>query len=93
MIVLDINVISELMRPLPHPAVVAWVGAQPRATLYATGINEAELFYGISALPAGGLRRVSALRPANCQRCHPVAELRFQAYRRLTESAAGPCEP
>ena len=37
MFVLDTNVISELMRPAPHPAVFAWVAAQPRASLH-TGI-------------------------------------------------------
>ncbi len=29
MIVLDTNVISELMRARPHPAVMAWVAAVP----------------------------------------------------------------
>jgi len=62
MIVLDTNVISELMRPEPHPAVLAWVGAQPRATLYTTGINQAEILYGIAVLPEG--RRRTALAAA-----------------------------
>lgn len=62
MIVLDTNVISELMRSKPHPAVVSWVAAQPRGTLYTTSINEAELFYGIHALPEG--RRRSELSAA-----------------------------
>lgn len=62
MIVLDTNVISELMRPEPHPAVRAWVSAQPRNTLYTTGINQAEILYGIAALPAG--RRRTALASA-----------------------------
>ncbi len=29
MIVLDTNVISELMRPEPHPTVLAWVAGKP----------------------------------------------------------------
>ncbi len=62
MIVLDTNVISELMRPRPHPGVVTWVAAQPRNTLHTTSINEAELFYGINALPEG--RRRSDLAAA-----------------------------
>ena len=33
MIVLDTNVISELMRSEPHPAVFAWAAAQTRASL------------------------------------------------------------
>lgn len=36
MIVVDTNVISELMRGEPHPAVLAWMAAQPRALLYTT---------------------------------------------------------
>ena len=59
MIVLDTNVISELMRAEPHPRVFAWVGAQPRNTLYTTSINQAEILYGISVLPEG--RRRDAL--------------------------------
>ena len=59
MIVLDTNVISELMRSQPHPAVTAWVAAQSRGSLYTTSVNEAELFYGISAMPEG--RRRSGL--------------------------------
>jgi len=56
MIVLDTNVISELMRSQPDRAVVAWVSAQPRETLYTTGVNEAEVFYGIRAMPEGRRR-------------------------------------
>jgi predicted nucleic acid-binding protein len=59
MIVLDTNVISELMRPRPDSAVVAWVAAQPRAMLYTTGINQAEILHGVAAMPAG--RRRNAL--------------------------------
>ena len=60
MIVLDTNVISELMRPEPHPGVFAWVAAQPRALLYTTYINQAEVVYGIAALPEGRRRTTLA---------------------------------
>lgn len=56
------NVISELMRGEPHPAVLAWVAAQPRAQLYTTYVNQAEILYGIGALPEG--RRRTALAAA-----------------------------
>ena len=59
MIVLDTNVISELMRPEPHPAVFAWVAARPSANLYTTSVNKAEILYGIVSLPDG--RRRAAL--------------------------------
>jgi toxin FitB len=61
-IVVDTNVISELMHGGPHPAVLAWVAAQPRALIYTTFINQAETLYGIGALPEG--RRRSALAAA-----------------------------
>jgi toxin FitB len=55
-IILDTNVISELMRPEPHPLVLAWTTAQPRDLLYTTRINQAEILYGIAALPDGRRR-------------------------------------
>jgi toxin FitB len=60
MIVLDTNVISELMRPVPHPAVLAWIAEQPRATMYTTSVNQAEILYGIEALSDGRRRRALA---------------------------------
>ncbi len=56
MIVLDTNVISELMRAEPHPAVLAWIAAHPSATLYTTSVNKAEILYGIAAMPEGRRR-------------------------------------
>jgi len=48
--------ISELMRSHPDAAVTAWVARQPRGTLYTTGVNEAGISYGISAIPEGRRR-------------------------------------
>lgn len=55
--ILDTNVVSELMRPEPHPAVFAWVAARPRTTLFTTSVCQAEVLYGIAALPEGRRRR------------------------------------
>ena len=60
MIVLDTNVSSELMRSQPHPDVLAWVAAQPRALLYTTSVNRAEILFGIAALPEGRRRSILA---------------------------------
>lgn len=60
MIVLDTNVLSELMRPEPHPDVFSWVAARPRAALYTTSINQAEILAGVEVLPAGKRRRALA---------------------------------
>lgn len=62
MIVLDTNVISELMRPLPDPAVEVWVAERPAATLFTTTITQGELLYGVALLPAG--RRRTSLQVA-----------------------------
>ena len=48
MIVLDTNVISELMRPQPHPQVLAWVDGLDPARVAITAMNEAEILHGIA---------------------------------------------
>ena len=53
MIVLDTNVISEAMKPEPHPAVRAWLNDQAAETLYLSSVTLAELLFGIGALPVG----------------------------------------
>ncbi|WP_142586249.1 PIN domain-containing protein, partial [Methylobacterium symbioticum] len=60
MIVLDTNVISELMRASPDPAVLAWVVARPRRQFCTTSINRAEILHGIAILPAGRRREAIA---------------------------------
>jgi hypothetical protein len=53
MIVLDTNVVSEAMKPEPHPAVRAWLNDQATETLYLSSVTLAELLFGIAALPSG----------------------------------------
>lgn len=53
MIVLDTNVVSEAMKPSPHPAVLSWLNKQPAETLYLSSITLAEILFGIRSLPAG----------------------------------------
>ena len=53
MIVLDTHVVSELMRPLPAPRVLAWAdGLDPEAVAI-TAMNEAEILHGLARLPEG----------------------------------------
>ncbi len=56
MIILDTNVLSELMRAEPSPAVVAWVSTQSAASLFTTSITQAEILYGIMLLDPGHRR-------------------------------------
>jgi len=59
MIVLDTNVVSEAMKPAPHPSVKAWLDEQAAETLYLSSVTLAELLFGIGSLPAG--KRKNAL--------------------------------
>ena len=56
MVVIDTNVVSELMRLTPDPAVMAWFSVQDSAELYLTAVTEAELRVGAAILPAGRRR-------------------------------------
>ena len=56
MIVLDTNVVSELMRLAPEPAVMTWFSGQDSAGLHLTAVSEAELRAGAAILPAGRRR-------------------------------------
>ena len=61
-LLLDTDVVSELLRPSPNPAVEGWVAERPAAELYFSAVGEAELRYGVAMLPAG--RRKDALAAA-----------------------------
>lgn len=56
MILIDTNVVSELMRPAPAPAVLAWFSDRNAADLFLSAVSEAELRAGAAYLPAGRRR-------------------------------------
>ena len=56
MIVIDTNIVSELMRLTPEPAVMTWFTEQDSTTLYLTAVSEAELRTGAAILPEGRRR-------------------------------------
>ena len=60
-VLLDTNVVSELLRPSPNPAVEGWVAARQAADLHFSAVSEAELRYGVALLPAGRRRDALAL--------------------------------
>lgn len=53
---LDTNILSHLVRPLPAPALIAWMGAQADADLYLSALTVAEIRRGILDLPVGRRR-------------------------------------
>lgn len=60
MFVLDTNVVSELMRPTPSPAVEKWVSECPAESLFFSAVGEAELRFGIAIMPVGTRRELLA---------------------------------
>ena len=57
MILLDTNVVSEVMRPSPHPGVIAWLNAVDAGELYISTISIAEIIFGLELLPPGQRRQ------------------------------------
>ena len=62
MIVLDTNVVSELARPTPSPAVIEWVDAQDSSSLVITALTAAEVRAGVALLPNGRRKQDIGLR-------------------------------
>jgi predicted nucleic acid-binding protein len=56
-ILLDTNVVSELMRPHPEPAVVKWFDDQPAESAWTTSITVFEIRTGLELLEPGRRRR------------------------------------
>lgn len=59
---LDTNVLSELLRGAPEPAVLDWFAAQPAETLFVSSVTQAEMMLGARLLPAS--KRRTALEAA-----------------------------
>ena len=53
MILLDTNVVSEAMKPLPNSQVLDWLNMQAAETLFVSSITFAELLFGVAAMPQG----------------------------------------
>lgn len=62
MYLLDTNVLSELMRAAPSPALLAWMDAQAGQDLFISAITRAEIEIGIALLPQGKRRTGLALQ-------------------------------
>jgi predicted nucleic acid-binding protein len=59
-IILDTNVLSEAVKPVPAEQVLRWLGARPAGELFTTAITQAEMLYGLEVLPDGERRRALA---------------------------------
>lgn len=54
---LDTNVLSELLRSQPHPAVLAWFAQQPADSLFVSAVTQAEMLLGARLLPRSKRRQ------------------------------------
>jgi predicted nucleic acid-binding protein len=57
MIVLDTNVLSEALRPVPESSVMTWLANQPRASMFITALARGEILCGIRLLSDGKRRQ------------------------------------
>lgn len=60
MYALDTNVVSEITRPEPSPAVVQWLEKTSRLSLFLPSVVVAELYTGMELLPVGKKRTALA---------------------------------
>ena len=56
MIILDTNVLSELMRDVPHPTVLAWLDRQPASSVWTSTVTLMEIDFGLFRMPEGKRR-------------------------------------
>jgi hypothetical protein len=54
---LDTNIISNVTKPAPSPALIAWMAAQADDSLFIAALTVAEIWRGILELPAGKRQR------------------------------------
>jgi predicted nucleic acid-binding protein len=54
---LDTNIISNIVKPVPSAALVAWMAAQPDEDLFISSLTIAEIRRGVLERPAGRKRR------------------------------------
>lgn len=57
MIILDTNIVSEVMKAEPNPAVLAWMNAQDGADLFLTVITIGEISFGLHGMTEGRRRQ------------------------------------
>lgn len=89
MYILDTNVVSEFIKPMPDPAVMSWLAANWRDMLLLPSAVVAELLFGIERMPAG--KRRDALREftdafiagGGLEGVLPFAESEARAYARI----------
>jgi toxin FitB len=55
-LLIDTNVISEMLRPRPHPKVSEWARNIPKAKLFLSAVSFGEIRKGLTIMPTGARR-------------------------------------
>ena len=101
-VLVDTNVISELIRRSPDPAVVDWAASHALESLHFSAVGEAELRYGAAIMPAGRRRDAlladieRMLSDAFTNRILPFESAAARAYAEIAakrRSAGRPIQP
>ena len=90
MYLLDTNVVSELRRPRPHGAVLAWITATPGADMFLSAVTLGEIQYGIEALRPRDAIRAAELEGwadglAAQMNLLPMTDVEFRLWARLMQ--------
>jgi predicted nucleic acid-binding protein len=56
MFLLDTNVVSEWVKPVPNPGVMAWLASADEDQVFLSVVTLAELRYGVDRMPQGRRR-------------------------------------
>lgn len=78
MIILDTNVVSEFMLPIPDRRVTEWLDRQPSSSLWTTSVTIFEARFGIETAPTG--RHRTALTAAFENWLNQVVQQRIVPY-------------
>jgi toxin FitB len=89
-IILDTNVISALMHPVPDGNVVAWLDQQPATSIWTTSVTILEVRFGLEIMAAGRKKSLlaQAFKALLDEMGHQVAAFDVAAAERSAELMA-----
>jgi toxin FitB len=92
MILLDTNILSEAMRPLPNQWVISWLDQQLVSDLFISAVTKAEIELGIALLLDGRKKQTlcaaaSALFSKFAHRCLPFGATEATIYAEILSTA------
>lgn len=90
MYLLDTNIVSEMRRPRPHGAVLAWISATPNEVMFLSAVTLGEIQYGVEALRPRDAAKAAVLESwadglvaqANLL---PMTDVEFRLWARLMQ--------